>query len=91
MNRAFLIGAASASLLLAATVGASAQSNAAMTQSTSVTTEAVLAAKPQQVAGGAAGRMPYATYAWDNMMARLGFSPSDRNPNSAPTAVADAH
>jgi len=86
MNRALLLGSAAASLLLAATVSASAQ---ATSPAASVTTQVATAKPPQPVAGGAAGQMSYATYAWNNMTARLGLGPA--NPNAPPTAVADAH
>jgi hypothetical protein len=84
------MGVTTASLFLAATVGASAQSNSVMTKSNSVTSEVTQTSKAQLVAGGAAGQMPYATYAWHNMMARLGADSSDRTSNPPPSSVADA-
>ena len=73
MTRAFIYGTATAMLLFATTVGASAQSAAALPTSTSAT---------QPVAGGAAGHTPYLTYVWENALARLGFSSSDDSANA---------
>lgn len=86
MTRIFFVGTSAAALLLAATVSASAQSSPAPAPTASTTTA-------QPVAGGAAGQMPYLTYAWENTVARLGFGPSDDSADAAPTrtASADAH
>jgi hypothetical protein len=83
MTRVIFLGTSAAALLLAATVSASAQS-------TPASSPTLLAATAQPVAGGAAGRMPYLTYAWENTMARLGFGPSDNSANAAPTRTASA-
>jgi hypothetical protein len=86
MTRIFSVGASAAALLLAATVTATAQSAPAAAPTASTTIA-------QPVAGGAAGNMPYLTYAWENTMARLGFGPSDDPAKAQPTrtASADSH
>jgi hypothetical protein len=86
MTKAFFLGAAATILLLVATASASAQSTAA---------PAVMpfGTATHPVAGGAAGRLPYLTYAWENTLARLGLGQSDDKPAATPTQTpsADAH
>ncbi len=86
MTRIFFPGAVALSLILAATVSASAQSGVAQTKDVAVTPS-------QPVAGGAAGQMSYLTYAWENTMARLGLNQSGQADASAPqrTASSDTH
>jgi hypothetical protein len=84
MTRIFSIGTSAAALLLAATVTASAQSAPTATSST---------VTAQPVAGGAAGKMSYITYTWQNTMAHLGLGASDSlaKAESTRTASADSH
>ena len=85
MTRTPLLIAATACLVLAAG-SASAQSTApeATPQSTSA---------PQDVAGGAAGRMAYADYVWHRTLAALGLESSGEVQPTPParTALADNH
>jgi hypothetical protein len=83
MKRAFLFGTTAATLLFATALSASAQSVLAPSPTTPT-------AAAQPVAGGAAGHMPYLTYAWENTMARLGFGSSDESSKAAPTRTASA-
>jgi hypothetical protein len=77
MTRVFLLGAA---LLFAATADASAQSVPDSTPVSAATTQPF-------VAGGAAGKMSFFPYAWENTLAKLGLSQSD---SPAPTRTVDA-
>ncbi len=83
MTRIFFAGAVAASLLLVATVSASAQSSVALTNG-------AVATPSQPVAGGAAGQMSYLAYTWENVTARLGLNQSGQADTSAPTRTASS-